>query len=270
MTQDIIQFHELVCNHARRVQRLACNNSPDFIVNRDWYRFTTHSDRLLPRIIVVADNPGELERANSVYLYRGGPAGSTARRFFDAVSGVCALETGWAIVFNKSSFYTPVTNDLTRLMRSSDICPLLFQALREDQRANGRVVASIVAALQIPVLTVGAGEGRVFDCFESGLNAEPMRHTNTESETHLLGRRLRRTYFTAPHFSRSTIFRRQSILCGWTSRFDAFVAGNHCKKTDAGNLRSINFMNAPRETGGVSIKKRRMATKYMFEVLLGG
>jgi hypothetical protein len=136
------------------VTHLAANTNPDFIVNSDWNQFCTPDDRPPPNIVVVADNPGQFERVNGEYLCRGGRAGGVARRFFDAVSGVCAIEEGWAVVFNKSSFYTPQTAGLVSFMDSPGICPSLLPELREDQNANGRMVAGVAKALSIPVLTV--------------------------------------------------------------------------------------------------------------------
>jgi len=125
-----------------------------FVANNDWRKFLSGLNGP-PKLVVVADNPGTKEAECGVYLHPEGGAGPIARQFLDAASNSDAMKSGWAIALNKSSFYTPDTEELSAFFRRDDLTPALQEAQTKDQQWNGRTVARIAGALRIPILVVG-------------------------------------------------------------------------------------------------------------------
>jgi len=231
---DKARFRSLLGAALARV-RTQAKTDPLFVPNEEAAAFAAADDGPMPELIVVGDNPGPEERKRKEYLSRLGSAGSDARSFFDIALGQSGAVGSKVLVWNKSTYHTPRTDDLSALMVSGD--QALIVRLREDQAENGRLVARLAAASRVPVLTIGMeSDEMTFAAFRSSLEAEAKRLGAKRA----VFRGMETSAFPkAPHFSTCKIFCHNTDA-DWNARLDAYLkewAAKHPRiRTKKGNV----------------------------------
>ena len=232
-----------------RIKKLAAEEV-DYVDNMDWDPFIAGEK---PQILVVADNPGDTERENGVYLCAEGQAGGKARDFLDTIFGSASFERD-VLALNKSSFHTTTTADLRRLIRSND---QKIPSILEDMRDNGRFVVRLVQKLHVPVLFIGVEHDDTFDAFREGFNAElkavgPLMAVFRDQSF--------KPFHIIPHFSRSRAFLPTSDEV-WNEKLEKFIVRwqSEIFLTKKGNISSKALLNS---------KNRKMLLDYFLSVML--
>lgn len=260
------RFGQILSRELQRVRRLSREHDWPFVVNEDWERILTLAGSV-PKLGVVADNPGKDELSASVYLSPGGRAGKVGRRLFDLAFGGKAVEDGRVIVFNRSSLHTPRTADLNQLMFRGQPNPELVNIIRNDQRANGRLVASVAMTLGIPVLAIGGDEdGKTFESFREGFSAEVANFGEPSEPAVLFERALSCRFHRAPHFSFSSAFKKGKAI-EWGARVEAFLRRYPWAATNKGN---VSWKAIRRGSDEHDTTAADAARTYLLEVMLGG
>ena len=302
-TQDGDAFRVILRKQLKRTRRLAGNpllrteEGWRFVANNDWESFL-NPPHPLPELAVVADNPGQDELEVNVYLCGSRKAkkvlgakrtaksvwtaGDWARYFFDFIFGADAVESGWVIFLNKSSFHTPSTENLTDLLDPchsiTDEC--LRTAIRDDQKANGCAVAEIARTLAIPILTIGVedegkkeGGKKTFDCYIESLRKNLKKYVLAVNTS------MTCAFHLAPHFSYGNFFKHCENIPGWDDRLDGFLKDNPAVRTKPKSTKSTNIRKSTKGTKGnnaswTAIQKekdgKKLAKRYLNEVILGG
>lgn len=116
-------------------------NSQNFIFNQE------NLDKNYSQIkaIVVMDNPGEEEKEEHRYLV------GTAGKAFNKVWRDIGLKRSEVLLFNKSSYYTPSTQNLLDLYENKNICDVFLEEIEK----NFLLILKIQSLLKVPLLVHG-------------------------------------------------------------------------------------------------------------------
>lgn len=159
------QRRKLLEGYLRRVTALQ-SRFANFVVSEDVRRFVCDGAHL-PHLIIVADNPGEKEHIYREFLSARGPAGKIARTLLEAVFGAEFL--AYVLILNKSNYSTSRTVGLTKLLKDDRTDAELIDAIRADQKENGKLVRELATLLWIPVVTFGwEADSNTFQGFRAG------------------------------------------------------------------------------------------------------
>lgn len=171
----------------------------------------------VPRLVLVADNPGAKEFEDKEYLSPRGASGRIARAFFDLACGEVGTFGRLVMVLNRSSRHTPRTQGLEELVRKEAGTPLGAE-IEADQRAFAAFAVQAARLARAPVLEIGGGASAAV--FAPWREAFALARLPGDPPAH-----------KAPHFSHSQFFRtnadaaRNARIQAYLSRWEPKIQG---------------------------------------------